>query len=330
MKALKFPTVLALFLLAFFSGLFSCTKIHNSEKLSWLGEGNCFGVTKQFFDQQIPLSIEEQEISEYLRNNFSNRNLNMANLLGLLPFMEVYFKSLENYHAHPSIENRIEYLERYQRLSQRFEATQMEVSSVQAALHCEEDRMDQVVRYLRSKEGTKVKNLTVGYILLSTTTAIVTVIVLNDPDVADYYGLGAGLVGAALGYRILKVENKIKYNHPQNHLKEIAEGTPNSQLFPSSVWSYLNYVDGDPENPSSARGEILQKWQTLGLFAEIKPKDIPKQREKFFGDGGIYTSSELYLRASMYEQISAQINLMMTDINLLIKEFGVAQREFRD
>jgi hypothetical protein len=92
---------------------------------------------------------------------------------------------------------------------------------------------------------------------------------------------------------------------------------------------YLNFIDTDGEAPKSMRSEVLQKWRTLGVFVDIKSKDMPALQENFFGEGGVYSSRELELRASMYDQVSTKINLMMQDLNYLIIEFGKMQNKYR-
>ncbi|WP_194973459.1 hypothetical protein [Aquiflexum lacus] len=313
------------------SGLFSCASTYNFEKLSRLVESNCYGGSSyELYKKADPLPLERLNLSDRLNNNFSKRNLNIANALGMLSFIDEYIKVLEEYEADPTLEKRIAYIERYQRLSQRFEASKMEISSVQSELNCEEDRLRQVSQYLMGIEGKEIKNLTVGSILLAATWSIVSVFVLNDSDAAAYFGLGVGIIGAGLGYSMLKVKKPVYFTHKRNHLKEVVLGPEQSELFPSSVWYYLNFIDTDGEAPKSMRGEILQKWRTLGVFVDIRSKDMPALQEKFFGEGGVYSSRELELRASMYDQVSAKINLMMQDLNYLIIEFGKMQNKYRE
>lgn len=311
-------------------GLFSCASTYNFEKLSKLVESNCYGGSLyELYKKPAALPLDQLNLSDRLNDNFSNRNLNIANAMGMLSFMDEYIKVLEDYKEDPTLENRIAYIERYQRLSQRFEAAKMEISAVQSELTCEEDRLRQVSQYLMGREGKQIKNLTVASILLAATWSIASAFILSD-DASVYFGLGVGIVGAGLGYSMLKVKKPVYFTHKRNHLKEIVQGPEQSDFFSPSVWYYLNYIDTNSEEPSSMRGEVLQKWRTLGIFVDIKSKDMPALQEKFFGEGGIYSSRELELRASMYDQVSAKINLMMQDLNYLIIEFGKMQQEFRE
>lgn len=331
MEKLSIKSITKFFLILSVFSLFSCASTYNFEKLSRLVESNCYGGSLYELDKKAaPLPLEQLNLSDRLNKNFSNRNLNIANALGMLSFMDDYIKVLEEYKADPTLEKRIAYIDKYQRLSQRFEASKMEISSVQSELNCEEDRLRQVSQYLMGVEGKEIKNLTVASILLGATWSIVSAFVLNGSDAAVYFGLGVGIIGAGLGYSMLKVRKPVNFTHKRNHLKEIVLGPEQSELFPSSVWYYLNFIDAEGEDPRSMRGEILQKWRTLGVFVDIKSKDMPALQEKFFGEGGIYSSRELELRASMYDQVSAKINLMMQDLNYLIIEFGKMQNEYRE
>lgn len=324
----KFVKKISVFFCVF--GLISCASTYESAKLSRIAESNCYGGF--LYDLQkkaAPLPLEQLNLSERLNNNFSQRNLNIANALGMLSFIDEYFKVLEEFKKDPTLENRIAYIEKYQRLSQRFEAAKMEISAVQSELTCEEDRLRQVSQYLKGKEAKQIKNLTVASILLAATWSITSAFVLSD-DASVYFGLGVGIVGAGLGYSMLKVKKPVYFTHKRNHLKEIVQGPEQSEFFSPSVWYYLNYIDTNAEDPSSMRGEVLQKWRTLGVFVDIKSRDMPALQEKFFGDGSVYSSQELELRASMYDQVSAKINLMMQDLNYLIIEFGKMQNEYRE
>jgi hypothetical protein len=117
----------------------------------------------------------------------------------------------------------------------------------------------------------------------------------------------------------------VTFQHERNHLQEIWEGPATSKYFPASVWYYLNYVYPEKEEQVSKREEIIEKWLGLGLFENVKPKEKEELVGKFFGNGGIYLSDELAERASMYDQLGSQINLMMQDLKSLSRELEEMQ-----
>ena len=321
MKLCKFYIILI-----FGSLFFSCASIQDTNINLRLEKSNCFQEYNYDYEEsQIPLPLHTLSIPETVQKNFSIPSINTANAMGILELLEKYITSLEDFKAEPSIENRLRHLELNQKLSHRIGFAELEISSESAELGCEEERIDQIANYLKSKEGDIDTKLTVASIVIGALGAIGTTVFFDNGKTPEYIALGAGIIGATLGVMILVNKKKVTFRHERNHLQEIWEGPATSKYFPASVWYYLNYVYPDKEEQLSKREEIIEKWMGLGLFDNVKPKDKEELIGKFFGEGGVYLSDELAERASMYDQIGSQINLMMQDLKTLTRELEVLQ-----
>lgn len=304
----------------------SCASFQDSSINLRLEKSNCF--QEYYYDyaeDQIPLPLYTITIPANFQENFSKKSINIANAMGILDLLERYIVSLEDFNADPTIENRLRHLELYQKLFQRIGFAELEISSESAELECEEDRADQIAKYLKAKEDDTDTKLTVASIVIAAVGAIGTTVFFDNGKTPEYIALTAGILGATLGVMILVNKKKVTYQHERNHLQEIWEGPTTSKYFPASVWYYLNYVYPELEEQPSKREEIIEKWMGLGLFDNVKPKDKEKLIGRFFGEGGVYLSDELAERASMYDQIGSQINLMMQDLKTLSRELEILQ-----
>jgi hypothetical protein len=304
----------------------SCASFQDSNINLRLDKSNCF--QEYYYDyaeDQIPLPLHTIAIPANLQDNFSRKSINIANAMGILDLLERYLLSLEDFYENPTIENRLRHLELYQKLFQRIGFAELEISSESAELECEEDRADQIAKYLKAKEDDTDTKLTVASIVVGALGAVGTTVFWDSGKTPEYIALTAGILGATLGVMVLVNKKKVSYKHERNHLQEIWEGPATSRYFPASVWYYLNYVYPEIEEQPSKREEIIEKWMGLGLFEDVKPKDKEELIGKFFGDGGVYLSDELAERASMYDQIGSQINLMMQDLKTLSRELEILQ-----
>lgn len=92
------------------------------------------------------------------------------------------------------------------------------------------------------------------------------------------------------------------FRHPQNVLRELWEGPQDSQLFPASVWRFLNSpAEEDPQR--TVREALLDRWQTEGRI-----RDAPgESRALLLSDGGRYTQRDLRVRAEMLRQLGSEV-----------------------
>lgn len=304
-----------------FLGVFAvlaCNTVQQPGFYSRQGMANCYQQFHyDYHEDQVPKPLHTLDIPEIISDNFSFTSTNIANSMGILGLLESYLNSLESFSSNPSLENRLRHLELYQQLSQQIEFAELEISSVSSELNCEEERIYQVANYLKTKENTKTDALTVTSIVVAGIGSILTVVLIDEGNAAEYTALGAGIVGATLGFMILVNKKQVEFYHDRNHLREIWEGPKVSTYFPESVWYYLTYSEMKMDSPMTKREQIIEGWKGIGILEETKPKKVPELVDRFFGNGGIYDSKELTERANMYDQLNAQINLMLQDLKIL-------------
>ena len=304
----------------------ACTTIHEPTLYTRNRDNNCY---KQYYydyhEDEIPLPLHSLEISSIVTDNFSFESINIAHAMGTLNHLEAYLNSLEAFGGSPSLENRLRHLERFQQLSQQIEFAELEISSVVSEINCEEERIYQVANYLRGKENEKTSRLTIASIVVGGVGAIMAVALVGQGKAPELVGLGTGITEASLGLLMLFNEKEIEFVHERNHLREIWEAPTTSKIFPAPVWYYLNYVSLQSDAEPAKRVQIIDNWRKLAFYDEVKEKHRAELRDRFFGTGGRYNSDELTNRANMYEQLNAEINLMLQDLKNLSFEIEKIQ-----
>lgn len=299
-----------------FIWLSSCSsgkKISYTYQESRCNQQNFYSYT----EDEIPTPLHELEIDTSLTNNFSFKSLNIAYAIGILDLMEDLISASQEIRENPSVVNQLNYLRLSDKIQRKINIASLEISAVASELDCEEERFDQIADYLRSKEDQYETRLTVAAIVIGATSAIIAGVFLAN-DFSDSYietvGITTGIIEATLGLLILTSKRKIHLNHPRNPLRELWEGQTVSTIFPIPVWYYLNYFN--PENPEkkSFRYEIISGWMGFKQISDASTKNKRKLYETFFGDGGKYTSEQLYNRANMYDQLESYINLMKQEL----------------
>src|SRR5690606_19485087 len=119
--------------------------------------------------------------------------------------------------------------------------------------------------YMKGAEDANETKLTVAAILAGATGAAASAILLKNGDegeAADYVGIASAITEAALGSLILLNKKKVHYYHERNALREIWEGKDSTDVFPPSVWYYLNYYNPQKPEEKSLRYQIIESWMS--------------------------------------------------------------------
>lgn len=80
----------------------------------------------------------------------------------------------------------------------------------------------------------------------------------------------------------------------------------------------------DPQQ-RTLREQLITGWQGEGGLGEKGTEDAEARMKLIFGKGGYYGAHDLRVRAEMLEMLQASINLLLQDVELLLRE--VLQRE---
>lgn len=273
--------------------------------------------------EELPKPLYKIETDSALSARFSYSSLNVANAIGILDLLTDYVNKLKQQHREQSIETRLAILEIEQKITQRINLASLSVSSVTSELDCEEEKMAQIADYLKGKEDETETKLTVTAIAAGALGAIASEVLLssgNANDNLDVIGVATGITEAALGVMILLNKRKIELFHSRNVLQEIWEGRKTSQIFPSFVWYYLNNPNSADPEKKSLRQQIIERWISFKQIENSNSKKKDQLINLYFGEGGKYSTDQLYNRANMYDQLESFIKLIKQDLTLLAVE----------
>lgn len=310
--------------------MLSCASVKDGQFKSQLANSNCNQQTEFTYTlKDLPAQIHEIAIDSILINRFSFRSLNTANAHGILDLLTEFVNHKIIYKNQPTLEQKVKLIEIAQKINQRINLASLEISAVASEIDCEEERVDQIATYLKGKENETESKLTVAAIGIGAAGTIITGILLargDDNKLSEEIGIGMGLTEATLGLLILKNTKKIEFYHHRNALKDIWKAPETSNIFPPSVWYYLNYYN-PAQSEKSIRQQLIDKWLDFGQIANAKDKKKEQLYELYFGEGGKYSSEQLKNRADMYDQIESQIKLMKQNLTVLTVEFEALSME---
>ncbi len=316
------PIRIAAVVLFFVPFAFSCV---GTKKVQFhLEKSTCTPKEKvRYSFEDIPRPLSSADMDTVLTSRFSFASLNIANAIGILQLLHTYVYNQKNYHQAKSVENRLTMLELAHKITQRIDLASLEVSSVTSELDCEEERISQLADYLKTIEKKRESGLTVAAIVAGASSAILTGILLasNSSANTEYIGITSGITEATLGLLILMNNPKIRFEHPENILREIWEGRKTSETFPPFIWYYLNYMNPADPHSKSWRNQIIDRWMSFKQIEKARSKKKEHLLELYFTDGGMYNTEQLYNRANMYDQLESFIKLIKQDLTLLAVEF---------
>ena len=261
-------------------------------------------------------ATERPPVSPDLAGRFSPETLAMAGVLRALPELEQLSMQEREGRRHT-----LEFIEVRQTLTDRLFLALFEINGMVAEITCERDRADQVADRMEEVDGATVRNLTLASVLLGGVASIVSgaVGLAGGTSVAvDASTLGGGVLASIFGGTALFTKSHHPFRHERNLLKDLWENAGRSTLFSPTVWRYLHRARLDGQG--TPREEILKAWQQEGRLGSPGSKDEDQRKPLFFGDGGMYTASELRARASMLETLEASVRLINERLELFIRE----------
>lgn len=302
----------------------SCATLKNPKLQAQLDNSNCYQHDAYTYSvTDMPEPLYQIKLDTLLTSRISVNSLNIANAIGILDILKQYILKKKEYEASPTLENRVEVIELSQKINKLINLASLEISAVASELDCEEEKTEQIVSYIKSKESNAESKLTIATIAVGAATAILAGTMElsgSESKAIPAIGLGAGVVEGTLGLMMLFNERKMEVRHTRNILNEIWEGKATSKFFPISVWYYLNYHDPAKANKPSHRQQIIDQWMSFDQFADQKEEDREQLLRIYFGEGGKYTADQLKIRTNMYDQLESTIKVMKQDLKDLLME----------
>jgi len=258
--------------------------------------------------KSLPVLPEDAfENDPILNKYFSIQALHTANYLGLIP-------ELKSMVAAPEKERE----DKIQDLEYKVSTVFMKISVTAAELDCEEERADQIADYLLDISSTRNWMLTLYSIILA---AIGTIIVsLMDlvfntkktiyRSVQIVFGITVAIIGVSI---LTTQEIQISFNHERNLLGEIGNDDTNSHFHPE-VWNFLTKPEAREKGKPPLREVLIGRWKTTGELGAKSDDEKNKLLKLLFGKGGLYSASELRIRANYFDQLESTVNLMKSDV----------------
>jgi hypothetical protein len=209
-------------------------------------------------------------------------------------------------------------------LLSRVEEARLTIAGTRAELDCAGERAKQAADYLAQSQQRAVHALTVGSIAAAAATTIVSVFLSTGQTstwTQNGFAIGGGAVTAGLGLASLQIDGHVRLDHPRNPLADVWFGPKESSVFPPVVWGYLTQPEFSNDQRQPIRANLVDRWIR---FQGIR-KDDPKIVALLFGAGGTYDEKTLRMRASMIDQLKAEVDLMNQDIAALAARVRAAQ-----
>lgn len=278
-----------------------------------LKDSYCKAPFKYNYDKKIPsynadsILIANKELS----NDFSTQSILVLNALGTTE--EV--KELIELKKDSTTQARLQMLHLRTVVDSKITIAMTELDAVAAEFDCEGERVGQMANFVDDLNTRRMNRMVIFSIVLgaaaSTTSAIV-----RKEDVGKSVDIGAGILGAGLGFMMLNPKGKkVEFIHQRNLLRDIWSEQLQSENFPPFVW-YMYTEKKFSNNPEglSIIQNIKKRWLQYNFGNNRKTAD----ESVLFNDGGIYYAEDLHNRTSMLNQMQSATRTINQNINYLL------------
>ena len=266
----------------------------------------------------------EKQLTDSGLESFSLHAREMAVVIGVqdrLKELQALSRTVPQEPGAPEIDrNALRRLQIRQQLSDRIALAAFEVSSIVAEAGCEETRTDHLadalteIRSQREEIGLLVA--IVGDALIGVVAGALGLAAKNTAS--EIVAIFGGALAAVFGTAAIFMGGEYDFHHSRNLLRDLREGPEQSDVFPPTVWRYLNWPF--KEGGETIRQHLLSHWRAEGRFGEAGSKTERHRLALFFENGGTYSIEELRDRAEMLDNLKAEMSLMNQDFNLLLQE----------
>jgi len=280
----------------------------------------CKAAPRLIASTHAPRRDRPTPLTETTVEGFSRESLAFAELLDVAPLLgQIPLTETEAEEKRVGAAQRL--LSLRQEILQAVLMATLEASSAAAEVRCEQARADRLADDLEKRRNRRYTRLTLTAIILTALTSVVTGgLTLSGHAVADgVVAVTGGAFGGLFGGLALLDSDERPFHHPRNHLKEIWTGPDESEVFPSSIWRFLNRRDADPD-ARSLREQLVKDWRGKGRLGDPNSDDEQKRLALLFGEGGSYGIDDLRARTEMLDEWGTTIDLFYEDLERFTRE----------
>lgn len=237
-------------------------------------------------------------------SRFSNEAQRTAAQIGILDLLSV-LQSLEP--DERGDELALPLLSARQEINRRIAIAASDVRRLMAAIDCEASRSDHVADAIgEAHQDLSEKALFAVFASDVFIGIIPGALLLAGHDVAaEATEVFGGVIATGFGSVDAIVHIDQEFRHPDNFLWEVWEGPSEPQLFPLSVWGYLNSPSAEDET-RTVREALKQRWEVEGRWGATGGEES-RMHALLIGTGGAYGGKELRVRAEMLTQLRAEV-----------------------
>ncbi len=268
---------------------------------------------------QTPGQAVSREVALKL---YSPIAVHIADVMDLLPLLDRLAKAEQDLAADPEGE-RIR-----RKLLARLQLASLEVSSLVAEIECEVQRADHVQDRLKDMQTRRTTFQTIMGVIFGGLANILSggfSMVTQAGDAGNLASVAGGALEVLFGTSANFTTVRQEFQHPHNHLEAFWEGEKNEAFFSERVWRFLTEPNVRDLEGHSLRDVMLQTWRDEGRMGEPGSTKEQERKRLLLGEGGLYSSDDLYVREAMLSQLESSIQLMHQDLETLMREVLIRQ-----
>ncbi len=257
-----------------------------------------------------------------LQKRFSNRSIVLMRNLHLYSLLTEFTRHEEKNKNTPS---NLEFLHVKQMLHQRINLAEADIASNLAELDCEKTRLLSAIGSLDDYNQTRINRATVGAILAGAISGALTgAVALYNPDSSNteqqVLTIAGALGGGYFGFKAFGTKRKMNFFHSRNHLREIWDNKPTSQIFAPGIWAFMRKEFRSKGKTTNGIDLIKGVWESEGILEKNSKSYDRKVKLIVTGNGGAYSASDLQDRLNMLIAIEREIDVMKYDLKRVQQE----------
>lgn len=318
--------ILSLFI-AFSLSLFSCASWRKPLNIPASLSKCSMSDRSHYFDSLVDESTKKivfdtANAHVMLHKRFSHRSVVLMQNLNLYNLITEFVNQEEDNKNNPS---NAEFLHIKQMLIQRIMLAEADILSNLAELDCEKTRLISAISYLDDYNQTRINRATVGAVLAGAISGALTgAVALYNPDSSNteqqLLTIAGALGGGYFGFKAFGTKRKINFFHSRNHLRDIWENKPNSQIFSPSVWAFMRKEFKRKDKQTTGIEVIKEMWENEGILEKGSKGFERKLKLLITSNGGAYSGNDLQDRLNMVVLIEQEIDVMKYDLKRVQQE----------